>query len=283
MKDSTALVPALPLELGSPLPMFRGDRMAEALTAYKELQRALDHAMPDQVMHLDGKPFRKKGYWRAVAVAFNLDVELVEERREEDGEFLDGRPNFGYLVTYRAKAPNGRAGLGDGACFAVEKAGKFKCPHPERPGARRTLHWPPESCPDFEHDYQWLRRPAGASVHNIRAHAHTRAFNRAVSNLVGFGEVSAEEVERAEPEVPDPAPSVGLPGPAFEVPSPPSDVDVASCWTKLEAAADLGSDEFKKIWDQLPPAVKNHIMAEQKDKRLQLSQRAAQAKKGGKP
>jgi hypothetical protein len=30
----------------------------------------------------------------------------------------------------------------------------------------------------------------------VRSHAHTRAFNRAVSNLCGFGEVSAEEVER---------------------------------------------------------------------------------------
>jgi hypothetical protein len=34
-----------------------------------------------------------------------------------------------------------------------------------------------------------------ATEHNVRSHAHTRAFNRAVSNLVGFGEVSAEEVE----------------------------------------------------------------------------------------
>jgi hypothetical protein len=33
-----------------------------------------------------------------------------------------------------------------------------------------------------------------ASHHNVRGHAHTRAFNRAVSNLVGFGEVSADEM-----------------------------------------------------------------------------------------
>ena len=53
-----------------------------ALTAYRELQHALDAAMPDQIIRLDGKPFRKKGYWRAVSVAFHLTVEPVEEGRE---------------------------------------------------------------------------------------------------------------------------------------------------------------------------------------------------------
>jgi hypothetical protein len=32
------------------------------------------------------------------------------------------------------------------------------------------------------------------SLHNIRSTAETRAFNRAVSNLVGGGEVSADEI-----------------------------------------------------------------------------------------
>ena len=33
------------------------------------------------------------------------------------------------------------------------------------------------------------------NVHNLVATAHTRAVNRAISDLVGFGEVSAEEVQ----------------------------------------------------------------------------------------
>lgn len=64
---------------------------------------------------------------------------------------------FNYRATYRAIAPNGRFVYGDGACSSDEK-GLIK------------------------------------SEHNTRAIAHTRAFNRAVSNLVGGGEVSAEEV-----------------------------------------------------------------------------------------
>ena len=156
--------------LSTPLPVFTGAEMAAALTAYRQLQQALDAAMPEQIIRLDGKPFRRKGYWRAIAVAFNLTVEAIEERREVHGEFEDGHDNFGYIVTYRATSPSGaRAETGDGACFAVEKA---------------------------KRDARWIVLPAQATEHNIRAHAHTRAFNRAVSNLVGFGEVSAEEVDR---------------------------------------------------------------------------------------
>jgi hypothetical protein len=167
--EPTALVPA---EKASPLPIFTGTEMTQALTAYRDLQRALDQAMPDQIMNLDGKPFRKKGYWRAIAVAFNLTVEPITERREVIGAFDDGRENFGWHVTYRATTPHGRTATGDGSCFAIEKARR-------RDGAD-----------------PWAELPKQASEHNVRSHAHTRAYNRAISNLVGFGEVSAEEVDR---------------------------------------------------------------------------------------
>ena len=195
-RESTALV-VTPTDL--PSPVFRGSQMVAALQAYRELQKALDESMPDQVMELEGKPFRKKGYWRAIAVAFNLTVEPIDERRDVSGDsFLDGRENFGYITTYRATSPGGRSATGDGACFAVEKARRFKCPHPESPGSKRTLHFPQESCPDYDPLFQWKTLPAQATEHNIRSHAQTRAMNRAISNLVGFGEVSAEEVERDE-------------------------------------------------------------------------------------
>lgn len=63
-----------------------------------------------------------------------------------------------YTVLYRATAPNGANCDGDGACNSREK------------GRENTIH-------------------------NTRSIAHTRAFNRAVSNLVGGGEVSAEEID----------------------------------------------------------------------------------------
>jgi len=162
LDPSVALVPAD--RPATPLPLFRGPEMTQALTAYRELQQALDRAMPEQIISLDGKPYRKKAYWRAIAVAFHLTVELVEERREVFGTLADGEANYHYFVTYKASTLTGRCETGDGACSASEKQrGRMK-----------------------------------ATEHNVRAHAHTRAFNRAISNLVGFGEVSAEEVDRDE-------------------------------------------------------------------------------------
>jgi hypothetical protein len=169
-ETTTALVPSVPV--ATPLPVFTGPEMNRALTAYRELQKALDQSMPDQIMELDGKPFRKKGYWRAIAVAFNLSVEPIEESREVHGQFEDGRDNFGYVVTYKASTQTGRSATGDGSCFAVEKAKRAGDANP------------------------WESLPKQSTEHNVRSHAHTRAFNRAVSNLVGFGEVSAEEVDR---------------------------------------------------------------------------------------
>lgn len=144
----------------TPSPVFRGEQMTQALADYRDLQKKLDESMPEQIMQLDGRPFRKKGYWRAIAVAFNLTVEPVAESRSIIGQLPDATDDYAYSVTYRATTSSGRSTIGDGLCAASEKQrGKMR-----------------------------------ATEHNVRSHAHTRAFNRAVSNLVGFGEVSAEEV-----------------------------------------------------------------------------------------
>lgn len=203
MGEQIETVPAgVPVRRGTgdlAMPAVTAAQMVAGLEAYRELQKSLDKAMPDQIMDLDGKPFRKKGYWRAISLAFNLTVEMVSEERKVGGFFLDGRENFGWVVSYRATHPmTSRTDSGDGACFAVEKARRFKCLHPEREGSKRTLHFPHSTCPDFDPNFQWRTLPGDATEHNVRSHAHTRAFNRAVSNLVGFGEVSAEEVDRDE-------------------------------------------------------------------------------------
>lgn len=178
----------------APVPVYNAQQMVEALTRYRELQRALDRAMPDQIVTIGDRQFRRKGYWRALAVAFNLTVEPLEERREVRGTFRDGRDNFGYLVTYRAVSTNGRAAIGDGSAFAVEKAPRFKCPHAHPTRDRRPRHNPPEACPEFDAEFVWRALPLQATEHNIRAHSHTRAYTRAVSNLVGFAETPAEEL-----------------------------------------------------------------------------------------
>lgn len=71
---------------------------------------------------------------------------------------LDAEGRLAYSAIYRAIAPNGRSMTGDGYCCRSEKG---------------RNDWP---------------------EHNVRATAHTRAKNRAISDLVGGGEVSAEEI-----------------------------------------------------------------------------------------
>jgi len=65
--------------------------------------------------------------------------------------------NVVFHFVCKAIAPNGRYAIGSGSCSQWEKNYKN-------------------------------------TIHNTRATAETRAFNRAVSNLVGGGEVSAEEI-----------------------------------------------------------------------------------------
>jgi hypothetical protein len=163
-----------------------------ALENYRQIQAALDKSMPDCIMEIGDKKFRKKVYWRAIATAFNLELELKEEHREEIGG------DWGYLVTYRATAGNGRTCDGDGACFASEKRGDV------------------------------------ATVHNVRAHAHTRAKNRAISDLVGFGEVSAEEVNRDAPEAQPNTARTAAGGPVITA----TQAKVKRMWAKSYARAE---------------------------------------------
>tara|TARA_R100000008_G_scaffold38445_1_gene21964 strand:- start:213 stop:791 length:579 start_codon:yes stop_codon:yes gene_type:complete len=137
------------------------ETLRETLRQYREIQQVLDEAMPESLVTIGRKKHRTKSYWRAIATTFNLNVVCVEEQHvQAAGKSTD----WGWLTTYRATAPNGRVADGDGSCFVSEKAGRGQ-----------------------------------GSVHNVRSHAHTRAYNRAVSNLVGFGEVSAEEMVRGAP------------------------------------------------------------------------------------
>jgi len=73
------------------------------------------------------------------------------------------------------------------------------------------------------------------SYHDVRATAFTRALNRAILDLVGFGEVSAEEVEKGgEFSTVDEEPS--------SPPSPPPSKRYSAFWAK---ARELGADQEK--------------------------------------
>jgi hypothetical protein len=135
------------------------EQLVEGFELYQELlPRLLTASDYQDAGH--GERFVKKSGWRKIATAFDLDVVRVVETvdRDESGKPLRA------MAVYRAIAPSGRSMDGDGYCSIEE--GRFS-----RASGRGKLE------------------------HDLRATAATRARNRAISDLVGMGEVSAEEVD----------------------------------------------------------------------------------------
>jgi hypothetical protein len=135
------------------------------LQSFEEYQDLLQRLLTDD--DWQGKPnrpgsFVKKKGWRKIATAFDLDVTVIPgmSKIERDG---DGSP-IRAEVWMRAIAPSGRTMDGDGYCSVTE-------PRFAEAKGRQKLE------------------------NDLRATATTRAKNRAISDLIGMGDVSAEEID----------------------------------------------------------------------------------------
>lgn len=98
--------------------------------------------------------FKKKSAWQKLSRAFNVDTSIVDRDLERT---KTGRIKEAYYCV-RATLPNGRSVESDALCSRFEK-GKDK-----------------------------------VRDHTIMSTAKTRATNRAIAELIGAGEVSAEEM-----------------------------------------------------------------------------------------
>ena len=141
-----------------------------ALTTYVaglnlEHQRALAGAYdaacqallgPNDVVKADGRAFKTKSAWLKLARHFSISTYVPEERVRHE-QLADG--TFIATVIARAVAPWGQTSENVGACATDEATG------------RRII-----------------------TKADAIATAATRALNRAISNLVAMGEVSAEEI-----------------------------------------------------------------------------------------
>lgn len=143
-----------------------------AVTDFNKVKQALIQE-GKHVITISGNQYIKKSGWRTVALGFNISDEIigVEEK------MVDGETIVSYTV--KATAPNGRYATGVGACSTGEK----------------RWHRKDKSKPMSEENRILNTR----YYHDTITHAHTRAKNRAISELVGLGEVTAEEVENGEP------------------------------------------------------------------------------------
>jgi len=127
----------------------------KAMAQFEQIKTEILNNDTDIVI-IEGKKYIKRSGWRKIALAFNVTTEIVKIEREK----IDDK--YVVRVLARAKAPNGRVseemGISDSGEF---EKGKLK---------------------------------GKGTYHNIESKAVTRAINRAISNLVGGGELSAEEI-----------------------------------------------------------------------------------------
>ena len=145
---------------------------AEAfMNNYQEICKALLDKSDYQKVMINGKPkpFKKKSAWRKIATAFNISDEILEKEIIRDDNYQIISATF-YV---KATAPNGRSGVASASCAIFDK---IKAKDVEQPS-------------NFE-----LRKRFNNAENDVIATAHTRAKSRAIADLVGMGEVSAEEL-----------------------------------------------------------------------------------------
>ncbi len=191
---------------------------------------------------IQGKKFIKKSGWRKFSFAFNLSDQIIKEDRKEYGN------SFVSEVTCRAIAPNGRFSESTATCSLEEKAHAD-----DKKMKRSTCKGPCDGRKHYSH-----------TEHDIRATAATRAKNRAISDLIGGGEVSAEEVSAGgfeEETEGDPFPTDN-PNRVFRKPTPPTG---ESQYTPVESTAPQSTlshwkGECTLCGDSVNQAVANYSM-----------------------
>ena len=135
---------------------------------YQDLTTAL--LSEDDYQNAGNKKFKKKSAWRKYGTAFNLSDHVVEKEiiRDDNERIISAR----YEV--EAVAPNGRRAVGVGACSIFDKLKRDDTVEPS----------------PFE-----LRKRFSNAEHDVISTAHTRAKNRAIADIIGTGEVTADEVD----------------------------------------------------------------------------------------
>lgn len=139
------------------------DQVQAAMRAYLDTTRAVLDGSDWQGPPDAAGSFVKKSGWQKIAKAYRLSTELVQEwaDRDDDGQLVRAG------AVMMAIAPNGQYRQATGYC-----------------------------------DIQELRFATQSGRHklenDLRNTAATRAENRAISNLCGFGAVSAEEADTGD-------------------------------------------------------------------------------------
>lgn len=215
------------------------DAIAEA---FKEYQAVCERILTkDDYQLYEKKPRKKKSAWRKLATAFNVSTEKVaEDIQRVDGHVVSAR------YTIRAFTPTRRMEA-EGFCEVHEKC----CPCARGEKCHKAA-WKGHYCCQKDCDG---RKHWSHPEHDIIATAQTRATNRAIADLIGCGEVSAEELVDEEPKTAAPPPPPPTPVPK---PPPPKPVPCATQEQKtkllnlLESSRELATEFLCKLGWLLP-------------------------------
>jgi len=201
----------------------------EAMEAQGRLSKAYSdycHAILDESdqQEIEGRAFKKKSAWRKLGRAFQVSTEIIDESGWWEADPDEGVRHFVAKYVVRATAPWGQYTEAVGSCSTREDrfySTGASCPEcggpmwdnrraitgkdPNAPAWKRQLAaftCRDKSCAgeigDMDHETSRVpNRSARAKAdHDVRSTAQTRATNRAISDLIAAGEVSAEEVDQ---------------------------------------------------------------------------------------
>ena len=143
------------MELKDDLPAMSPQLAKEVMQKYQAICKQM--LEPIDYSTIQGKKHKNKSAWRKLARAFGISDRIIA-KEEILGKDSEGKPFSGWRIHVEAFSGSGRTMVGVGVCTSRER----QFAHPD---------------------------------HDIYATAHTRAKNRAISDLIGCGEVSAEEIE----------------------------------------------------------------------------------------
>lgn len=157
------------------------DKIKEGIQAFDKVKKEI--LSSSDVQKISGDNHITKSGWRKIATAFNVSVEVVESQRIFESGVIK------YKVTAKAVAPNGKTVTGMGMCASNESNHMETLDDVVEPDKER------DDIIKVDGKWRRLKKPNEVNEHNIMATAETRAKNRAISDLVGGGEVSAEEMK----------------------------------------------------------------------------------------
>ena len=163
--------------------------ISQLVTSMAYYQRLCKELLdPSDYARIQGRPYRTRSAWRKLALAYAVSDEVVDHRIVEDEE---GRTRKATFVV-KATSAGGRRAIGVGVCSVNERCKDHVdgCEGGHPPGGRRGRERGCEGCRPCDG-----RRHFANPDHDVVAIAHTRAKNRALSDLFGAGAVTAEEVD----------------------------------------------------------------------------------------